>query len=237
MLEAFSYGAPPHGGLAHGVERLLMTITGEQWLREVVAFPQTSGGRTSVMEAPSEVDAKQLDALGIMVEAPVTVGKEGGSQAVYEAIVASFEKANVQFDPYEHPPVFTSEEAAKVRNTPIGEGAKALLLYADDHPIMVTLPGDRKLDMKSFKHLFEIKDLRMATPEEVKEVTGVGIGAVPPFGHIFGIPLYMDNALAAKESLSFNAGMHTRSIRVAAKEYEKVAKPIVGDFSKNANGQ
>jgi aspartyl-tRNA synthetase len=67
MLEAFTYGAPPHGGLAHGIERILMTFTGEPYLREVVAFPQTSGGQASVMDAPSSVAGDQLQALGIAV--------------------------------------------------------------------------------------------------------------------------------------------------------------------------
>ena len=65
MLEAFRYGAPPHGGIAHGIERLVMVLTGEEYLREVQAFPQTGSGRTSVMDAPSEIDKKQLDELGI----------------------------------------------------------------------------------------------------------------------------------------------------------------------------
>jgi aspartyl-tRNA synthetase len=65
MLEAFEYGVPPHGGLAHGVERLLMVITGEPYLREVVAFPMTSGGKTSIMDAPSAVDQSQLTELGL----------------------------------------------------------------------------------------------------------------------------------------------------------------------------
>lgn len=67
MLEALSYGAPPHGGLAHGIERLLMTLTGEIYLREVQAFPQTSSGSTSVMDAPSEISDKQLKELGFKV--------------------------------------------------------------------------------------------------------------------------------------------------------------------------
>ena len=67
MLEAFSYGAPPHGGLAHGVERLMMTLTGEVYLREVQAFPQTSSGSTAVMDAPSAISEKQLKELGIKV--------------------------------------------------------------------------------------------------------------------------------------------------------------------------
>jgi len=60
MLEAFKYGAPPHGGIAHGIERNLMTLLDELYLRETQAFPQTSSGRTSVMDAPSELSKKQL---------------------------------------------------------------------------------------------------------------------------------------------------------------------------------
>ncbi len=65
MIEAFSYGAPPHGGIALGVERNLMNLTGEKYLREVVAFPMTGSGNTSVMEAPGPLDPKSLKELGI----------------------------------------------------------------------------------------------------------------------------------------------------------------------------
>ncbi|MEK7612380.1 MAG: aspartate--tRNA ligase [Patescibacteria group bacterium] len=67
MITALSHGAPPHGGIAHGVERMMMILTGEQYLREVQAFPQTSSGRTSVMDAPSEVDEAQLKELRLNV--------------------------------------------------------------------------------------------------------------------------------------------------------------------------
>jgi aspartyl-tRNA synthetase len=67
MLQAFRSGTPPHGGIALGVERNLMTLMGETYLREVQAFPMTSGGKTAVMEAPSTVDDDQLTELGIQV--------------------------------------------------------------------------------------------------------------------------------------------------------------------------
>ncbi|NQV89690.1 MAG: aspartate--tRNA ligase [Parcubacteria group bacterium] len=65
MIEAFRYGAPPHGGIALGVERNLMNLTGEDALREVVAFPMTSTGNTSVMDAPTNLDKVTLDVLHI----------------------------------------------------------------------------------------------------------------------------------------------------------------------------
>ena len=70
MLDAFEYGAPPHGGIALGVERLVMILTGEEYLREVQAFPQTGSGKTSVMDAPSPVSKEQLQELGINIAKP-----------------------------------------------------------------------------------------------------------------------------------------------------------------------
>jgi aspartyl-tRNA synthetase len=67
LLEAFSYGVPPHGGIAPGIDRFLYVVLGEKSLREVMAFPMTAGGRTAVMAAPSEVEEKQLKDLGIRI--------------------------------------------------------------------------------------------------------------------------------------------------------------------------
>ncbi len=65
MLEAFSYGTPPHGGIALGVDRLVMLLAGETSLKETIAFPMSSSGKTSVMDAPSIVDETQLKELHI----------------------------------------------------------------------------------------------------------------------------------------------------------------------------
>jgi len=75
MIEAFSYGAPPHGGIAPGIDRLLTCIRGEANLREVIAFPMTSGGRTAVMNAPSVVAEEKLKELGIRTSIPDTMKK------------------------------------------------------------------------------------------------------------------------------------------------------------------
>ncbi|MGB9911365.1 MAG: aspartate--tRNA ligase [Microgenomates group bacterium] len=67
LLEAFQYGVPPHGGIAPGIDRLLMILLNEPNLREVIAFPMTASGQTAVMNAPSSVDENQLEELGIKV--------------------------------------------------------------------------------------------------------------------------------------------------------------------------
>lgn len=68
LLNAFKYGAPPHGGCAFGVDRVIMLLSGGETIRDVIAFPKTSGGRDLMMDAPTVVDKKQLDELGIMVK-------------------------------------------------------------------------------------------------------------------------------------------------------------------------
>ncbi len=68
FLKAFTYGAPPHGGIAPGFDRFIYATLGEPSIREVVPFPASSGGKTSVMDAPSEVDKKQLNELGLEIK-------------------------------------------------------------------------------------------------------------------------------------------------------------------------
>jgi len=68
LLEAFQYGVPPHGGIALGLDRLLQVILNEKSIREVIAFPASSGGRTAVMDAPSDVEETQLEELGIKIK-------------------------------------------------------------------------------------------------------------------------------------------------------------------------
>ena len=68
MLEAFTYGVPPHGGIAPGIDRLLMALLGEPSVREVIPFPASASGKTAVMDAPSTVERGQLEELGIQIK-------------------------------------------------------------------------------------------------------------------------------------------------------------------------
>ena len=68
LIKAYEFGAPPHAGMAPGLDRLVMLLANEPNIREVIAFPVSANGQTSVMDAPSEVDKKQLDELGIEIK-------------------------------------------------------------------------------------------------------------------------------------------------------------------------
>jgi aspartyl-tRNA synthetase len=65
LLEAFRYGAPPHAGFAFGIDRIVALLAGEENIREVIAFPKTQSGQDPLTNAPSAIDERQLQELGL----------------------------------------------------------------------------------------------------------------------------------------------------------------------------
>jgi len=132
----------------------------------------------------------------------------------------------------EHAPVFTSAEAARVRGTPIEAGAKALVLLAAAAPVQVVLPGSRRVDNARVRALLGTRTLRFATSEELRALTGCVPGAVPPFGNLFGLPVLVDEALAAREEIAFNAGSNDVSIVMAAADFLRLSAARVHSLSR-----
>lgn len=130
----------------------------------------------------------------------------------YGAILGVLKAKSIYFEELEHEPVFTSEQAARVRGLAIDAGAKSLLLKANGKYVLVVMPGSKKLDSKKLKLILGTKRLRFAAPEEVKEIMHCEIGACYPFGSLIGLDTYMDSSLKNQSKISFNPGLHHKSI-------------------------
>src|SRR5437588_3976151 len=109
---------------------------------------------------------------------------------VFERIEEWLRRDGVPFTVLRHEPVFTSEQAAAVRGTPLASGAKALVVKAGDRFVLIVLPADRKLDSRKARDALGVKALRFATREEVEQLTGLQPGSIPPFASLFGLPTY-----------------------------------------------
>ncbi len=138
---------------------------------------------------------------------------------------------DVDFGVLRHQPVFTSEEAAAVRGVALSSGAKALICKVDAGFVMFVIPADRKLDSKQVRQALGIHALRFASRDELKEVTGLPPGAVPPFGSLFGLTTYCDARLGENERINFNAGDNSISVSLRYEDYLKVENPTLGSFA------
>ena len=151
--------------------------------------------------------------------------------SVFERVEALLKQHGVAFEVLRHEPVYTSEEAARARGTPLASGAKALVCKGGDEFVMFVLPADRKLASKAVRRARGWRSLRFANREEVAELTGLAPGSIPPFGSLFGLPTLCDERLGENERINFNAGAHTISVSLRFADYVQAEKPELGRFA------
>jgi len=147
-----------------------------------------------------------------------------------------FKEKGIDYTLYDHVPVYTSEEASKVRNVELKTGVKAMLVRekgTEEHFLLVDIAADRRIDFTKLEALAKVKHFRFATREEVLTQTKCEPGSVHPVGRLFGIPTYLDNSVLENEFVNFNIGMLTQSVRISSKDLLKAMQPDqVSDFSK-----
>ena len=153
------------------------------------------------------------------------------SPSIFERVESLLKQHEVAFQVLRHEPVYTSEEAARVRGTPLASGAKALVCKGEDRFVMFVVPADRKLDSRAVRRVKGWRKLRFATREEVLELTGLTPGSIPPFGSLFGLSTLCDERLGENDVINFNAGDHGISVSMRFADYVLVEKPELGKFA------
>lgn len=145
---------------------------------------------------------------------------------VLESIRRFLAENQIDFREVHHGPTRTSEESARARGEAIEIGGKALLMKLGDNFHLFVISAARKLDSASLRERFNAKKARFATPDELKELTGLVPGCVPPFGRpILQFDLYVDESITRNEKIAFNAGSLTDSIIMSVADYMRVANP------------
>lgn len=158
-------------------------------------------------------------------------------------VIRMLDDKGIEYKLLEHEPVYTSEQAARVRGVSIRTGVKALVLKtkgrrstSSEHAggearsgefILALVRADKRADLKSVAAAAGTKKVKLADPAEVLQITGCEIGSVPPFGHETPLKTYMDRDILDQDEVNFNIGSHTKSVRMKAEDLMKVIKPIL----------
>ncbi len=139
---------------------------------------------------------------------------------------------NIKFVTISHSQAFTAQQIAAIAHIPGKELAKTVMVKIDGKMAMAVLPASYKVNFGLLKKAAVAKRVELASEQEFKDMfPECEVGAMPPFGNLYGMEVYVAESLAEDEEIAFNAGSHTELIRVSYKDFETHVKPKVVKFS------
>ncbi len=131
-----------------------------------------------------------------------------------------------------HSPAYTAQQIAQVAHIPAKELAKTVMIKINGKMAMAVLPADHKVDFDLLKHITGADKVELASEQEFRTLfPDCEVGAMPPFGNLYGMKVYVDEALAEDDEIGFNAGSHSEIIKMAYKDFERLVKPKIVDIS------
>lgn len=144
------------------------------------------------------------------------------------------EKEKITYQVLEHELAFTALEVAQAQHIPGHQMIKSVIVGVDGKWVMCVLPSTHKIDFDKLKKNLQVQEASLANESKVAALfPGFEIGAMPPFGQIAGIKVYLDKGLEENETVAFNAGTHTDVLKIRLKDYLRLVKPTIADFTKH----
>ncbi len=139
----------------------------------------------------------------------------------------------IKYVSIQHSPAYTAQEIAASAHIHGKELAKTVIIKKDGQLAMAVLPANYHVDVEALKKVTGANSLTVATEQEFKDAfPECEIGAMPPFGNIYGMETYVEDALTENKEIVFNAGTHTELIKISYQDFLKLVKPKVLSFVK-----
>jgi len=147
--------------------------------------------------------------------------------------VKAFLDANgIKYIILSHSKAYTAQGIAAVSHISGRELAKTVIVKLDGALAMAVLPASYQVDLPVLKRATRSQSAELASEREFKQYfSDCETGAMPPFGNLYGIPVYVDETLAHDKAIAFNAGSHYELIKMAYSDYERLVGPQVLNFS------
>ena len=157
--------------------------------------------------------------------------------AILKKLKMVLDEAKVPYEVYNHALAYTAQEIAARQHVSGNELAKVVMIEADDQLVMGVIRGNDKIALHVVEESLNVRHARLATEDEfIARFPECEVGAMPPFGHLFGLSVYVDPALAKDEYIYFNAGNHVQTVRLRYQDFARLVQPqvvrLVGERSK-----
>ena len=134
-----------------------------------------------------------------------------------------------------HSRAFTTQEIAAATHIPGKELAKTVIVDVDGKTAMAVLPGSQKVDLALLRDALGAERVALAKEAAFRDrFPECDLGAMPPFGNLYGMPVYVADSLTEDEEIAFNAGSHTQLVKMAYRDFERLVQPEVMRFAVNA---
>jgi len=146
-------------------------------------------------------------------------------------LIDCLKENKVDYEILHHPEAVTAQRIAQAEHVKGRHHAKIVMVKSGEQHLMTVLPADHQIDLKKLKKAVG-KAVSLDSEQEFKPLfPDCAVGAMPPFGNLYGVPTYVDKSLSQEEYIVFEAGTHTDAIKLSYRDYEKIAKPRVEDFA------
>ena len=158
--------------------------------------------------------------------------------AISARLKALLDGANIKYTAAKHPAVYTAQEIAAAQHVPGRQLAKCVLVITDRGPALAVLSAIARVDLKRLKALLGAKTLSIGKEADIKRAfPDIEVGAMSPFGNVYGVPVAADRTLGESEEIVFNAGSHTDTIKMRYRDFAALVKPKTGAFGEYPKGK
>jgi Ala-tRNA(Pro) deacylase len=141
----------------------------------------------------------------------------------------------VKYVVIQHSPAFTMQEIASATHIPGKELAKTVIVKIDGALAMAVVPASQRVDLEQLREALEVREVRLAGEREFRDrFPDCEPGAMPPFGNLYEMDVYVADSLTEDEEIAFNAGSHTQLVRMAYRDFARLVQPQVMRFAVNA---
>ncbi len=153
--------------------------------------------------------------------------------AVVEKVQRYLDQSDTRYTHSIHPRAYTAKDVARVEHIPLRKVAKSVVFRTDKGFALAVLPADEHIDLEELRLLLGVERIRLASEYELSILFADSeVGAMAPFGNLYGLPVYVDSSLAAEDVIAFNAGTHKDLIHMRYADFERLVGPSIIHFGR-----